>query len=460
MSGLEHDEDAATLAEALAFVDEFTLPPVDLGTISWRPIDAGYGSCSPIIEVKQKPKPKRVRDPLSDARRRQRRKEEREALRQQVKDLERVLGKIRRAFRPRSAGSDSTDGDDSDRQRVTKRTALRWHKALVEEHRRRCEAEKLNTELRSSAAAQAKTLKALEQCLKQSAEMPGVAWPAPSPFLAAPALPKIITELQTTVQQLYHEACGSCDLSLPQSVSRDFSVRSDQLVGTYCEARATTPLGRSLVDVAALMKLVYLRDKFPITPEGLQPGKVSCIRVETATAVTNIQLSTASCCHGQVTALVKQLVMDMAVDGNQMRFHCVFLINWTQESDRVVLTFSSLLFHPSGAFCFREGGWTIVQQSPDNTSECMSQFCVRVAPQRLGDDGSTSSRRFEQEQAVGMSVLSSKAQIKSEQIQHRLLLTTGREDLARMLPAPRPADAISWSAQTMSRSIRVLGAAK
>lgn len=158
--------------------------------------------------------------------------------------------------------------------------------------------------------------------------------------------------------------------------------------------------------------------------------------------------------------LVKQLVVDTAVDGNQMRFHCVFMIHWTHETDRVVLTFSSLMFHPSGAFCFREGGWTIVEQSPDNASECTSQFCVRVAPQRLGHGDSSPIRGFEQEQAAGMAVLCSKAQIKSEQIQHRLLVDTGREDLARLLPAPRSAGAITWSAETLSRSLRVLGDAR
>jgi hypothetical protein len=282
MSGLEHDEDAAALAEALAFVDEFALPPVELGTDSWEPIDADYGGCSRVVEVKQKPKAKRVRDPSVDVQRRQRRKEEREALRQQVKDLERQLAQARRAFRPTSEGSDATDGDESDRsdgKRVTKRTAMRWHKALMEEHRRRCVAEAMNAKLRSALSVQVKTSQALQQCLKQfgPASIPverPVVEARGARFLDAAAEQKVLSELQLTVQRLYRDANASWDAALAGCVSNEFIVKTDPVVGKYCQTGATAPLGRGLADVADLIRVGFLWTKFPMAADFVM-GKVS-----------------------------------------------------------------------------------------------------------------------------------------------------------------------------------------
>lgn len=275
MSVLEHDEDAAALAEALAFIDEFSLPPVESDWTHKAAAGVAHDVSNPV-------KKKRVRDPAADVRRRLKRKEERDALRRQVKDLERQLTKSRRAFQPSSEGSDTTDGDESSTsaQRVTKRTALRWHRALVEEQRKRREAEALNTRLRSLLAAQFSTTHALQQYLKQLAQSNAlnvkavVDLPAPSPALDAGLLPKVLDELQQTVQRLYQEASASWDPSVVGSVTRDYSVRTDPVVGTYNETRASAPLGRGMAAVTDLIRIGFLWTKFPMSSSNPMTGKV------------------------------------------------------------------------------------------------------------------------------------------------------------------------------------------
>lgn len=138
--------------------------------------------------------------------------------------------------------------------------------------------------------------------------------------------------------------------------------------------------------------------------------------------------------------------MELAVDGKVLRLHGIGVLLWSQQADRIVLTYSSLMFHPSGKFCFREGGWLIVQQSSDNpTSECGYQSRSRLASEMLGD--ATPAPDVETSLALSdvTNALSSKVKVKYENIQHRLLMETGRADLARLLPDNRGLGSRTWS---------------
>jgi hypothetical protein len=126
--------------------------------------------------------------------------------------------------------------------------------------------------------------------------------------------------------------------------------------------------------------------------------------------------------------------MDVSVDGGTMRLNGIGVLLWSLEASRVVLSYSSLMFHPDGKFCFREGGWLIVQQSPDKADECMYQSRARLASELLGEVSVRPDKETAQAHSSGMHALTQKVKIKYETVQHRLLMETGREDLARMLP--------------------------
>lgn len=140
MSFLE--DDGATLAEALAFLDDFCVPE------------------SPVVLSQPQRKP-RVRDPTVYARRRERKKRELQSLRDLARSLERQLRSSRRSL-PASPGASSlTDSEGSSGDEKTSK----WLSLARSELRRRVESEKSNLQLRTALAAQIKLARVLQDAM-------------------------------------------------------------------------------------------------------------------------------------------------------------------------------------------------------------------------------------------------------------------------------------------------------
>lgn len=129
--------------------------------------------------------------------------------------------------------------------------------------------------------------------------------------------------------------------------------------------------------------------------------------------------------------------MDLIVAGSLQRFHALGVLFRSREADQIVLSYCILLFHPSGKLCFREGGWMTARQSKQQ-NECVFQSLSRLAPEILGDVSVNNEREIGQARDAGMQVLSEETKLKLQAVQRRLLVETGRLDLARLLPGMRP----------------------
>lgn len=123
--------------------------------------------------------------------------------------------------------------------------------------------------------------------------------------------------------------------------------------------------------------------------------------------------------------------VEIEVDGQPLRMQGTTLLCKVDTPERVVITFCALLFHPSGRLCFREGGWISFTPSPaDPSRACVSRSCARLASEVCGD-----ATDMEQVRAQAMNRLGERTRVKHQGVQRRLLLETGRPDLAAFVVA-------------------------
>lgn len=371
------NEDDATLAEAFAFLDEF-----------YQSTDTNSS-----IDFLNPSSKSRIRDPSVYVRRRQRKKLENQALRQLVLDLESKLRATRRAVLLSPSASRSTS---------------KWLKIARKELKRRIEAEETNLQLKNSLVTQIWFARVLQEGGGDNL------WSAS--IYGATNVASITAELRATTERLFVEVSGMND---DQMAVADFmcesSLKTDPVVGIYAESKAAAPLGKSLAFAADLLQSQFVNPQF---------GQV------TAT----FALTYNSSSDRQMEIREKRGDVDLSIGGALVRFRCIGILSMHQLDDRIVFTYAVLLFHPSGKFCFREGGWLIVQALPENKNLSYSRTCSRVAGGICGDKSIVDGLVMEHMESSSIAALGARTRTKHQSIHRKLLVATGREDLARLLP--------------------------
>lgn len=117
-----------------------------------------------------------------------------------------------------------------------------------------------------------------------------------------------------------------------------------------------------------------------------------------------------------------------------MRFHSIGVLAKRVVDDSMIVTYANLLFHPTGNLCFRVGGWFVLKKSPENDKLSIFRSCSRLAPDVCGDASAVDKTSLEHMQSGAMAALGAASKRKHLSVQRRLLVDTGREDLAMLLP--------------------------
>ncbi|RLN65943.1 hypothetical protein BBJ28_00008036 [Nothophytophthora sp. Chile5] len=308
---------------------------------------------------------RRERNRVHDVRRRLRKKGEMFELRKQAEELARRLELLQR--RPvRSTREDAADSDegsetsgDSPMQLLpcstewlsTKRrkgTASlhfegSWEAAAAIRRQARMEAELLNMKLKKALASEMKVSRSLRLLLERRPSMRAigidqytdslsirsrslpVAHCSPSSLQDDPAA--VMQDLKEMMKQLHAKACLT--LVPDPVVSYTFNLRIDPALGPVSELESTTLAASDLQRAKQYIGLNTHR----ITGDGECESRAT------------VEVGTPD----------KSEILDRVSSMRQF-----------DEESRVIVTWASLTFHPSGALCFRERGWMIAVRSPSN----------------------------------------------------------------------------------------------
>ncbi|GMF36754.1 unnamed protein product [Phytophthora fragariaefolia] len=252
-------EPALTLEEALELIDTCDVGP-SLGTAD---IPACSDSGAPNVTSKTK---KRVRNPLNDVRRRQRRKAERQELKNQVQRYESLVERLTRSRKTRPNDTE-TNGPS---QQST------WLYAALEEGRKRLQAEDKNAKLKSLLFERLQTTGTIRDALVKEKRLLSVSYVRVALALDSKLIVGCCSSfrgsdttasvLRLAVQHIFEGTDAvfhSFSTSLDTAESMCRVKQQDRASGAFIELMTTTPLACDLDTAKSVLWGVIADEKWP-----------------------------------------------------------------------------------------------------------------------------------------------------------------------------------------------------
>ncbi|KAG6613744.1 uncharacterized protein IUM83_18525 [Phytophthora cinnamomi] len=260
-------ESTLTLEEALELIDTCDVAP-GLDSTDLPTCNDFEASQAAVTDVLTKPK-KRVRNPLNDVRRRQRRKAERQQLKDQVQEYEALVERLKRCRQ-----TQASDGDSIETRALTQQPT--WLHAAIEEERKRRHAERVNAKLKALLVERLQATGVVRDALKKEKMLLSKIESAEKLILPTPsrALKSCLLEADSTFsglsRALQHvfDTTDTVFRSFPtssfeslQSISR--VKQRDQSSGPCIELLTTTPLACDLQTAKNVLWEVIADKKWP-----------------------------------------------------------------------------------------------------------------------------------------------------------------------------------------------------
>ncbi|KAL4116920.1 hypothetical protein PRIC2_012372 [Phytophthora ramorum] len=415
---LMEEDSQATVQEALAMIDAFHETPL----LSDNPREKSTGRGSS--------RSKRTRQEQNrerDFRRRQRLKEERQQLKMQAQRMENYLAQLR------ESGASAASGDTLAEMRESSCVT-------PEVMQERLEAEILNKSLRKAVEAEMKWSKSLKSVLhkRQSIETvsltssmlasstvlgssqskhSNVVSRSPAVLQSDPAA--VRREILATMDKMYYEAKAMVNpltgatATLP-SLACHYNVRLDPKTGPNTELTSETPLNCSLESARELLSSIFSM------PDSAQASlKIRRTRAKRTNTAGEIE---------------KEFTVDLG--GSRMN-ECLDgfgLLRRHSEDDCELIIWAAISFHRSGKISFREGSWTAAARSaPSSTDESVIRVNYRLSAQKAQGCSYLDGEHIDQVRNHALGAIGAKMKAKNHLLQKKMLIETGREDLASFL---------------------------
>ncbi|ETM41767.1 hypothetical protein L914_12481 [Phytophthora nicotianae] len=403
---LEDDEDPqATMQEAFAMIDASDEVPIlsDILNETHSLSDSGG-----LKRSRQEPNRER------DFRRRQRQKEERLQLQMQAQRLEMYLSQLRE-----SGGS-------------VRSSELRESSCVTPEmQKQRVEAELLNMSLKKALAAEKKWSKSLQSVLDKRQSMETVSLASsmllsstPSAIHCSPAALKndpvaVRKEIMTLMDKMYHEAKSTVDpvtgaaASIP-ALACHYNVRLDPKAGPTTQLTSETPLDCSLDSARGLLSAMFS------IPDPSQPN-LKMRRTRAKRTYT----------EGEVE---KEFTVDLGGSRVNECLDGVGLLRRHSEDDCELVIWAAISFHHSGKISFRECSWMAAARSaPSADQESVIRVNYRLSAEKAKGCTYIDGEHIDQVRNHALGAIGAKMKAKHHMLQRKMLIETGRQDLASFI---------------------------
>eukprot|EP00644_Phytophthora_capsici_P011742 jgi/Phyca11/10510/fgenesh1_pm.PHYCAscaffold_50_\ len=375
---LEDDEDCqATVQEAFDMIDAYDDIPM-LSDISRESESSG---------VKRS---RREQNRERDFRRRRRQKEERMQLEMQAQRLESYLTQLKESGRSSEMSRESSC-------------------VTPEILKQRVEAELLNQSLKKALAAEKKWSKSLQSVLNKRQSME--------------CKPSTVVNYDTTTLR-----------NDPEAVRREIMTLMDNM---YYEAKATVdPVTGAAASIPALACHYNLTSETPLDcgldsarellsamfsmPDTSQPSlKVRRTRVQRTYT------------EGEVE---KEFTVDLGGSRVNECLDGVGLLRRHNEDDCEIVIWAAISFHHSGKISFRECSWMAAARSaPSNSQESVLRVNYRLSSEKAKGCTYIEGEHIDQVRNHALGAIGAKMKTKHHMLQRKMLIETGREDLASFI---------------------------
>ncbi|POM62593.1 hypothetical protein PHPALM_28233 [Phytophthora palmivora] len=394
---LEDDDDSqATVQEALAMIDACDETPI----LSEIPNENhSLRSSGRIKRSRQEQNRER------DFRRRQRQKEERLQLQMQAQRLEMYLSRLR------ESGGNVANLEIIDQVQQSSCVTSEMQKQQVE-------AELLNMSLKKALAAEKKWSKSLQSVLdkRQSMEVRNV-YCSPAALRNDPAA--VRREIMRLMDKMYHEAKATVDpvtgaaASIP-ALSYHYNVRLDPKVGPTTQLTSETPLDCSLDSARRLLSAMFSM------PDPSQPS----LKVRRTRAKRTYT-------EGEVE---KEFTVDLGGSRVNECLDGVGLLRRHNEDDCELVIWAAISFHHSGKISFRECSWMAAARSaPSATDGAVIRVNYQLSAEKAKGCTYIDGEHVDQVRNHALGAIGAKMKTKHHMLQRKMLIETGREDLASFI---------------------------
>ncbi|KAG7380577.1 hypothetical protein PHYPSEUDO_007017 [Phytophthora pseudosyringae] len=409
---LEYEEEdaRATVQEALAMIDASDEVPM----LSAIPNEKhSLSDCGGVKRSRQEQNRER------DFRRRQRQKEERLQLQMQAQQLELHLSQLRGSGRI---------------SHVSVRT--RESSCVTPEMlKQRVEAELLNQSLKKALTAEKKWSKSLQSVLdkRQSLETVSLA----SSMLLSSTQSKPLSvgrsrvaalrgdpaavrrEIMALMDKMYHEAKATVDpvtgaaASIP-ALACHFNVRLDPKEGPTTQLTSETPLDCGLDSARELLSAMFSM------PDPSQPS----LRVRRTRAKRTYT-------EGEVE---KEFTVDLGGSRANECLDGIGLLRRHKEDDCELVIWAAISFHHSGKISFSECSWMAAARSaPSASQEAVIRANYRLSAEKAKGCTYIDGEHIDQVRNHALGAIGAKMKAKYHVLQRKMLVETGREDLASFI---------------------------
>ncbi|EGZ07641.1 hypothetical protein PHYSODRAFT_362259 [Phytophthora sojae] len=362
-------EPTLTLEEALELIDTCdvvsSLSTPDLPACN-DPEAASQAAVAASSEDPTKPK-KRVRNPLNDVWRRQRRKAERQQLKDQVEEYEAQLERLKRC------GQAQPDAGALTPQRT-------WLHAVIQEQRKRRQAEQINAKLRQLLAERRQTAWAVRDALAkekrllsklESSEEVMASMTSSALKSSLSADDSRLSGLRLAVQRVFDSTdavFGSFRASGFDSVESISRVKQrDQSGGQSIELLTATPLACGFQTAKRVLWGVLADKKWP--------GDQKAFDLK-AKESSNESM---------------ELKYSMGLEPSELSLNGATLLQRKDEDDRTVLAWTSMITHTHQQLRFQSEGWIVIMKSPTSPHAASSlRTCCRISASSDGIHSSSS----------------------------------------------------------------------
>ncbi|GMF27947.1 unnamed protein product [Phytophthora lilii] len=359
-----------TLEEALELIDgcDF-VPNLDVDDLSVH-------SGSELSVQPTKPK-KRVRNPLNDVQRRQRRKAERQQLKEQVQQYKALLERLKQSRQTSSSAENHVDSKLLTQQSVKSP----WLFAVVREEQKRRQAEDTNARLKALLVERLETAGRVRDALmKENIRLAEIGTAKPAPGM----VPSHTTVLQRTLQLCCTEnypttsrlqaavqdiffATDAVFGSFPANFDSVESIsrvkQQDQTSGPCIEMLTTTPLA---CDLQAAKSAVW-----EVIADEQWPAKQASFYLKTKET-------------SQQSVVLKFSMRFESFEQNPVTLEGVTLLQRQDEAYRTVLAWTSILGCENQHF--QSQGWIVVMPSPtDPHTTSVVRTCCRISANDSGN---------------------------------------------------------------------------
>ncbi|KAL3670638.1 hypothetical protein V7S43_003830 [Phytophthora oleae] len=407
---LEDDEECqATVQEALAMIDAYD----DVPMLSDIPNESESSG------VKRS---RREQNRERDFRRRRRQKEERLQLQMQAQRLELYLSQLKesRGSGRSSEGSIASRGSSCVTPKMQKQ---------------RVEAELLNQSLKKALTAEKKWSKSLQSVLDKRQSMETVSLASSMLLSSSQCKPSAVVnydpttlrndpaavrrEIMALMDKMYHEAKATVDpvtgaaASIP-ALACHYNVRLDPKTGPTTQLTSETPLDCGLDSARQLLSAMFSM------PDPSQPS----LKVRRTRAKRTYT-------EGEVE---KEFTVDLGGSRVNECLDGVGLLRRHSEDDCELVIWAAISFHHSGKISFRECSWMAAARSASsNSQESVMRVNYRLSSEKAKGCMYIDGEHIDQVRNHALGAIGAKMKTKHHMLQRKMLIETGREDLASFI---------------------------